>query len=220
MAAALLASSAVVAKPLIIFCRLTGGGVGGRDAGGVGGLLRLFCWKPKMSVFCIIFYYRGILDKHSLTLSLTNNSSCVQLHCLKQQDFLCSNSMANITSDSKWNQNISKHRGLFLESLIQSAADIYALCSDVSEVGGVPCYNLPCRPTGSSSLRLHPERRCRKSQTGGSLRSAARCRREQSGQSWPRSGAPSRAGGTVAGREEEGDRTGVRAKLLPHVNEG
>lgn len=43
IAAALLASSSVVAKPLIIFCRFTGGGVGGRDAGGVGGLLKLFC---------------------------------------------------------------------------------------------------------------------------------------------------------------------------------
>lgn len=37
------ASSSVVAKPLTIFCRATGGGVGGSDAGGVGGLLRLFC---------------------------------------------------------------------------------------------------------------------------------------------------------------------------------
>ena len=45
MAAALLASSSVVAKPLIIFWRLTGGGVGGRDAGGVGGLLRLLCYR-------------------------------------------------------------------------------------------------------------------------------------------------------------------------------
>lgn len=45
MAAALLASSSVVANPLIIFCRFTGGGVGGRDAGGVGGLLRLLCCR-------------------------------------------------------------------------------------------------------------------------------------------------------------------------------
>lgn len=45
MAAALLASSSVVAKPLIIFCWFTGGGVGGREAGGVGGLLRLLCWR-------------------------------------------------------------------------------------------------------------------------------------------------------------------------------
>lgn len=45
MAAALLASSSVVANPLIIFCRFTGGGVGGRDAGGVGGLLRLLCFR-------------------------------------------------------------------------------------------------------------------------------------------------------------------------------
>lgn len=44
IAAALLASSSV-ANPLIIFCRLTGGGVGGRDAGGVGGLLKLLCCK-------------------------------------------------------------------------------------------------------------------------------------------------------------------------------
>lgn len=43
MAAALLASSSVVANPLIIFCRFTGGGVGGREAGGVGGLLKLLC---------------------------------------------------------------------------------------------------------------------------------------------------------------------------------
>lgn len=45
MAAALLANSSVVANPLIIFCRFTGGGVGGSDAGGVGGLLRLLCCR-------------------------------------------------------------------------------------------------------------------------------------------------------------------------------
>lgn len=45
IATALLASSSVVANPLIIFCRFTGGGVGGRDAGGVGGLLRLLCCR-------------------------------------------------------------------------------------------------------------------------------------------------------------------------------
>lgn len=47
MAAALLASSSVVANPLIIFCRFTGGGVGGRDAGGVGGLLKLLCCRSQ-----------------------------------------------------------------------------------------------------------------------------------------------------------------------------
>lgn len=36
-------SSSVVAKPFTSFCLATGGGVGGREAGGVGGLLRLFC---------------------------------------------------------------------------------------------------------------------------------------------------------------------------------
>lgn len=45
MAAALVASSSVVAYPLIIFCWFTGGGVGGREAGGVGGLLRLLCCR-------------------------------------------------------------------------------------------------------------------------------------------------------------------------------
>lgn len=40
---AFLASSSAVAKPFTIFCLTTGGGVGGREAGGVGGLLRLFC---------------------------------------------------------------------------------------------------------------------------------------------------------------------------------
>lgn len=49
MAAALLASSSVVANPLIIFWRFTGGGVGGRDAGGVGGLLKLLCCENKHS---------------------------------------------------------------------------------------------------------------------------------------------------------------------------
>lgn len=43
MTAAFLASSSAVAKPFTIFCRATGGGVGGSDAGGVGGLLRLLC---------------------------------------------------------------------------------------------------------------------------------------------------------------------------------
>ncbi len=41
----LLASSSVVAKPLSIFWRATGGGVGGREEGGVGGLLKLFCCR-------------------------------------------------------------------------------------------------------------------------------------------------------------------------------
>ncbi len=41
----LLASSSVVAKPLSNFWRATGGGVGGREAGGVGGLLKLFCCR-------------------------------------------------------------------------------------------------------------------------------------------------------------------------------
>lgn len=50
IAAALLASSSVVAKPLIIFCRFTGGGVGGRDAGGVGGLLRLLCCRDQYNI--------------------------------------------------------------------------------------------------------------------------------------------------------------------------
>lgn len=35
-------SSSVVAKPFISFCLAAGGGVGGSEAGGVGGLLRLF----------------------------------------------------------------------------------------------------------------------------------------------------------------------------------
>ena len=32
-----------------IFCLATGGGVGGREAGGVGGLLRLFCCMVKQN---------------------------------------------------------------------------------------------------------------------------------------------------------------------------
>lgn len=42
-----LASSSVVAKPFTSFCLATGGGVGGREAGGVGGLLRLFCCRDR-----------------------------------------------------------------------------------------------------------------------------------------------------------------------------
>lgn len=42
------ASSSAVAKPFAIFWQATGGGVGGREAGGVGGLLKLFCCRrPK-----------------------------------------------------------------------------------------------------------------------------------------------------------------------------
>jgi hypothetical protein len=42
------ASSSVVAKPFAIFWQAIGGGVGGREAGGVGGLLKLFCCRrPK-----------------------------------------------------------------------------------------------------------------------------------------------------------------------------
>lgn len=37
-----LLSSSVVANPLSSFCLGSGGGVGGNEAGGVGGLLRLF----------------------------------------------------------------------------------------------------------------------------------------------------------------------------------
>lgn len=44
------ASSSVVAKPFSSFCRATGGGVGGKEAGGVGGLLRLFCCKRDTNV--------------------------------------------------------------------------------------------------------------------------------------------------------------------------
>lgn len=40
-------SSSVVAKPFTSFCLATGGGVGGREAGGVGGLLRLSCWRKR-----------------------------------------------------------------------------------------------------------------------------------------------------------------------------
>lgn len=45
-----LVSSSVVAKPFTSFCLATGGGVGGREAGGVGGLLRLFCWRSRQEV--------------------------------------------------------------------------------------------------------------------------------------------------------------------------
>jgi len=44
-----LASSSAVAKPFNSFCLATGGGVGGSEAGGVGGLLRLFCYKHKQT---------------------------------------------------------------------------------------------------------------------------------------------------------------------------
>lgn len=57
-AAALFASSSVVANPLIIFCRFTGGGVGGSEAGGVGGLLRLLCCRNQQSTNNISPSYR------------------------------------------------------------------------------------------------------------------------------------------------------------------
>lgn len=59
-AAALFANSSVVANPLIIFWRFTGGGVGGSDAGGVGGLLRLLCCRNQQSTNNISASYRRI----------------------------------------------------------------------------------------------------------------------------------------------------------------
>lgn len=49
------ASSSVVAKPFAIFWQAIGGGVGGREAGGVGGLLKLFCCRRPKN-FKIICY--------------------------------------------------------------------------------------------------------------------------------------------------------------------
>lgn len=46
-----------MAKPFNSFCLATGGGVGGSEAGGVGGLLRLFCYKPKQTKSFVIFFF-------------------------------------------------------------------------------------------------------------------------------------------------------------------